>query len=82
MKPIPLSDPKAIVAIITTLALAACLVILVLKGDMTSAFTFGALLAPSTAQLITHAVVPPAADPPLTTKSIESLTVTEKAGHT
>lgn len=78
-----LTDPKAIVAIITTLALAASLVILVLKGDMTSAFTFGALLAPSTAQLITHTIAPPAAsDPPLTTKSIESIAITEKAGHT
>lgn len=78
-----LTDPKAIVAVITTIALSACLVILVLKGDMTSAFTFGALLAPSTAQLITHAATPPAAgDPPLTAKSVESVTVTEKAGHT
>lgn len=57
-------DSKAIVSILSAAGLAACAVVLVVRGDVQHAMTFAALLVPSIGQFVTPAVKTVATDGP------------------
>jgi hypothetical protein len=53
-----MNDPKSWLAILATVALGACAVLLVWKGDVSHALTFAALLVPSAGQFLPKAAPP------------------------
>lgn len=54
-----MTDPKNWIAVLSTVAIGACAILLVWKGDVAHAMTFGALLVPSAAALTAKAEVKP-----------------------